>query len=177
MLKDGDTDSRRFEIHDMHFGITERPNMNLQIKKEIENVKVLLANGNILIDADVKDNQLSGAVPNTKYLKPDKNDTGSGPAVDNIGVLHMEMDSELLHGATVQITYKFTILNTSELDYNLELPDEGEKTAETNPNNLLNVYYKFGIYEDVSEDVSKEVTMTATKVVDYMDNKLNYEKT
>lgn len=69
------------------------------------------------------------------------------------GLIQLTMDQELMHGATIQITYAVKITNVGEVDYDSR-----------------NFYYK-GVAE------GNIVTTTANQVVDYVANNLQYDST
>ena len=129
----------KFLFNNIDLGIIRRPIQNLEIKKEISHVQVVLANGQVVIDGDPRD----GTLQYVRFL-PDGN-------------VHIELDSELLQGATLNITYSITVDNTkAEIDYN----DED--------------YYIYGIFP---EDNYKECWKLATveTLLDYLSNDLVYD--
>ncbi len=96
----------------LNFGIIERPRENIIVDKTISNIKMLLSNGQVLFDGD----PYSGELP---YL------IAVGPKEERYNVnnknnrlVRIEMDTELMQSAELQITYKISVKNDSELDYN-----------------------------------------------------------
>ena len=81
--------------------------------------------------------------------------------IDNIvrdtdkGLVQITMDEELMHGATIQVTYAVKITNVGEIDY-----VDGDNK---------NFYYK----GDTSD--AKVVTTTAEQVLDYVQNNFQFE--
>ena len=74
------------------------------------------------------------------------------------GMLRFEMDSELIQGSQVQLTYEIVIRNTSEVDY----VDED--------------FYKFGTEPATDADKQNNiVTIAPTKIVDYLDRDWGFE--
>ena len=71
------------------------------------------------------------------------------------GLIQLTMDEELMHGATIQITYTVKITNVGEVDY----------IDGTNKN-----FYYMG-----NTDGANVVTTTADQVVDYVQNNLQFE--
>lgn len=157
-----------FKVNNIDFGIVERPRQELEIKKQISNFKITLANGQVLIDATVDENGNLGGTHNylttmqSVYKEYDyepefvsamsrfgwryKNNDESP------GFIKAEMDSELIQGSTLEINYRITVTNKSEADY------------------MSQDFYKYAIIDDAKKD-DLAVTITPTSVVDYLDNK------
>ena len=133
-----------YHMINMDFGITERPRQEMKIEKEVSSIKLTLANGQVLMDTTIKDGQVQDKVSGIKVLPRTTGDKGK---------VSLELDSELVHGATLEIGYTMKAINISELDY----IDEN--------------YYKYGIV-----DPSKVVRITPSKVLDYTDNNLTFVK-
>ncbi len=73
------------------------------------------------------------------------------------GLIQLTMDEELMHGATIQITYTVKITNVGETDYY----DTGDAKN----------YYYLG-----NRDGSEVVTTVANQVVDYVQNNLQFDE-
>ena len=124
-------DQKRTRLYDnINFGIVERPRKSIELTKEINYIKLSLANGQVLVEGDPRKDEI-------RYL-----------IYPQGGSLKIEVDSEIIEGATLEVTYGINILNKSEIDYDTES------------------YYKYG-YKD-----GKPVTMTINSVIDYMDEDL-----
>lgn len=124
-------DQKRTRLYDnINFGIVERPRKSIELTKEINYIKLTLANGQVLVEGDPRKDEI-------RYL-----------IYPQGGSLKIEVDSEIIEGATLEVTYGINILNKSEIDYDTES------------------YYKYG-YKD-----GKPVTMTINSVIDYMDEDL-----
>ena len=67
------------------------------------------------------------------------------------GLIQLTMDEELMHGATIEITYKVKVTNVGEVDY------EGQK------------FYYLG-----DSTGANQVTTTANQVIDYVANNLQF---
>lgn len=91
--------SRNYEFK---FGIVERPRQSVEVTKEVDNIKIVLANGQIIIGGN-KDEIRSGR---TKYA-----------VYPEGGPLKIEIDNEIIEGADLDINYKIMIENKSEADY------------------------------------------------------------
>lgn len=84
------------------FGIVERPRASINLTKDIAYIKLVLSNGQVLIDGDPR------------------NDTLQHVTYPNGGILKIEVDNEILQGAKLDITYEIKVDNKSELNYNTE---------------------------------------------------------
>ena len=93
----------KFVFDNIDFGIIERPRQSLLINKEISNIQITLSNGVTLMNGDPRSQNISGVkmLPN--------------------GNVSIEVDDEIIQGATLRITYKITVDNKNcEIDYNDE---------------------------------------------------------
>jgi hypothetical protein len=142
-LLDGQTDSNGnlivgsfTQIYDkLDFGIIQRPIIDLEVKKEVSYIKIILQSGQVLLEGDPRSQDVS-----ISYVK-----TGLS------GIVPVEMDTELLQGATLEVTYAITVTNNSEIDYDYT-KDGGN-------------YYKYG-----TKTASALQIASVTKLVDYLDN-------
>lgn len=128
-----------YEIKNVDFGIVERARQQIDIDKKIKTFKVTLANGQVVVDAQIDENgNLTGTTNNLIYMKP-------GTTSPAKGQLWLQLDSELIQGAKAQIGYEIKVSNNSELDYDTEN------------------YYKYGT------DRNNIITITPAGVYDYLD--------
>lgn len=162
-----------YVLNNIDIGLTERPKSQLEISKQILNVRLTLANGNVLFDATKSaDNvlwrpgeeyNLSEDIENGKYEEYYKEDGKHRYSYrdetlkridelynDTNGLIQLTMDEELMHGATIRITYKTKIKNVGEVDYNSK-----------------DYYYR-------GEPNGEVVTTTANTVIDYVGNNLQF---
>ena len=145
----------KFEVKNMDFGLIERAKQGIILRKRVAHITIKLADGQIIADADVDENgKLSGQTNYLTYMPPSANN-----GIYNNGFLKAEIDKELIQTAYVEIKYEFEIINTSEADF----ASEG--------------YYKFGNEYYTSKgktgEINKEkdiITMSPTKIVDYLDS-------
>lgn len=120
-----------YHLINLDLGLEERPKAQIKMTKQIINVKVVLANESTLFDA-------SNTATNVLWIDhtahgPDTENTYEAannytdqmmqvPVVransSNKGRIQLTMDEELMHGATIQITYAITAANIGEVDYN-----------------------------------------------------------
>ena len=128
----------KFIFDNIDFGIIRRPIQNLDIKKEIAWVQVKLANGQVIIEGDPRKDSINYL----RYL-PDGN-------------IHIELDQELIQGATITIRYDVIVDNrNAEIDYN----DED--------------YYIYGI---VPEGNNNWKIATISNLYDYLSNGLVFDE-
>lgn len=133
-----------FAIKNVDFGIVERARQSMELNKRVKAFKVTLANGQVIADVTIdKDGKLTGTKDHITYM---------GPSATN-GFVKLELDNELIQGATTQIEYEVTVNNNSEKDYDSE------------------EYYKYG---DIKGNI---ITITPTGVYDYLDSTMTLDTT
>lgn len=145
-ITDGTVDQVRFAINNVDFGIVERPKQQLQFSKRVSGFKITLANGQILVDAEItEDGQLRGSHDHTTYIGPSNTNE-----IDVNGIIRTEMDNELIEGATLEITYTMKVTNIGEADY------------------VSDRYYYYG-----NNSGSDKVRVSVTELLDYVDGRLS----
>ena len=146
-ITDGNDDKVEFIVKNLDFGIVERAKQQMDISKRVSAFKVTLANGQVLIDAEVtEDGKLKGNHTNLSYMGP-TNTNG----INVNGILRAELDSELMEGAKVEITYEIKVTNTSEKDYDSER------------------YYLYG-----NKQGAQLIKSSVTGAIDYLDGRLAF---
>lgn len=144
-ITDGNDDKVEFIVKNVDFGIVERAKQLMDISKRVFAFKITLANGQVLMDAEVtEDGKLKGSHSNLSYMGP-TNTNG----INVNGILRAELDSELIEGATVEVTYAIKVTNVSEKDYD-------------SPN-----YYLYG-----NKKGAQLIKNSVTGVIDYLDGKI-----
>lgn len=127
----------KYVFDNIDFGIIRRPKQDLIIRKEVAYIEVTLANGQIVIKGDPRKEKLQ----NVKFLPN--------------GNVHIELDNEIMQGATLKVKYEITVDNTKcEIDYN-----------DSN-------YYYFG---KITKPESWEIA-TITDLFDYPNSGLNFDE-
>ena len=151
-----------YNILNVNLGLEERPKAALTLEKEVTNVKLTLADGSILFDAKAtannvlwKDHKAYDTGYEDNFIDKDK--FGSIENIRNenaskFGLVQLSMDEELMHGATIKISYNMTVTNVGEVDYK------------------ENSFY----YRGIVQDVNNVVTTRADKVLDYVPNNLQF---
>jgi len=131
-------------VRNIDFGIVERARQVLELDKKIKNAKIVLSNGNVLINAEVQeDGTLKDNPKHVVYIPP---------SIGSNGQLKFEIDSDIVQGARLEIEYGLTVKNNSELDY-------------INEN-----FYHYG--NGHGETKEQLVKLNATDVIDYLDNNI-----
>lgn len=137
-VSDGDSEFRVL-FDNVDLGIIRRPLQPLKIDKKVTYIKVTLANGQVIVEGNPE-------TDNLQYVRflPDGN-------------VSIELDNELMQGATLTVRYGITVDNTdAEIDY--YYPD----------------YYIYGIQPSDRENSFK--ISTVTKLYDYLSNDLVYDE-
>ena len=173
-----DPDNRynsNYELNNIDLGLEERPKSQLEIDKSVTNVKVTLANNSILFDINEAannalwqdhkeynvDEEMKDGMYEEYYGDDGKDRYSFRDEIQGIvqstdkGLIQLTMDEELMHGATIQVTYEIKITNVGETDY-----VDGDSK---------NFYYKG---DTSGAHVS---TTTPNQVVDYIQNNLQFE--
>ncbi len=144
----------KFVVSGMNLGIIRRPIQQINIDKRVSNVKVSYANQENFINADIDENgNITGQHEHVVYLGSSANRRQAQ--------IEIQLDNEILQNAGIEVTYEFTIKNESEKDYNSE---EFQRFGCT----LNGERYKY-------KDESKLITLTPTKVVDYLGQESAYK--
>lgn len=158
----GQKKDNQYKIQNVDLGLEERPKAQLVIDKEVSNVKLTLADGSILFDAK---NTASNVLwrDHKAYqvgYKGNVMDPAKFGSLQNIreknsskfGLVQLTMDEELMHGATIEITYQVSIANVGEVDYK------------------DNLFY----YTGNKSANAQVVTIRADQVIDYVANNLQF---
>lgn len=133
-----------FKIENIDFGIVERARQDLTLRKRVNTFKVTLANGQVIADMTIEEKGIiKGERNHVTYVGPSS-------STDN-GFVKLELDNELIQGATVEVEYEIKVTNNSELDY------------------VSEDFYKYGIKS------GNEVTITPTSIIDYLDKNWGFE--
>lgn len=133
----GTDDINSYNIRDIDFGIEERPTASIALNKEIVAIKITLADGTTLIDTE------AGIKKNVQFAP---------------SAISIYMDDEVMQGANIQIKYKVTVKNNSQIDY----------TGAT-ANSVGTTYYTGKV-----STTDRRVTTSVDIVADYVDNSLVY---
>jgi hypothetical protein len=147
--------STSYSIKNVNLGLEERPKAQLSIDKQVTNVKLTLADGSTLFDAT---SQATNVIwrKHSPYTFSYKNNMLTGNSMSTVREKNTYDATfgliQLMHGATIKISYKITVTNVGEVDYK------------------DNQFY----YTGITSDLTTVVTTTANKVVDYVANNLQF---
>lgn len=131
-------ENTEYTVRNIDFGIIERPRSDIYVEKTVSNLKLSTAgDGQTIFDA----NQ---SVPNLTWKANTR---------ENRGLVQATVDENLLHGATLELTFNIKVINTGETDYKDE------------------TYYNTGVITDVNNIV----TLDPVVVVDYVSNNLSFD--
>lgn len=155
-------DDKGYTVNDVDFGIVERPRSLIQILKQIENITIKTQEGEDFIvnggmSEFVTGNVLGVQAIETKstiaqsLLKIKKAGYTINPYYQ--GFVNIVLDEERMRGATIEITYKIIAENLSELDYVM------------------------GNYNDKYKVPENLVKTTVNTIVDYVNNNLKIDTT
>lgn len=136
-------DEHIYQINNVDFGIAERAKQGIEINKFVKEATITLQNGQTVINYN-KDNNVTQGVQKLEQVT-DVTDE----------VIWMQLDNELVHGSTLNVTYGIKVENTSEYDY-----------ADMD-------YYNYGFVPEESkrEDNVRKITPT---VYDYLDSGIQW---
>ena len=137
----GNEENGHYILNNVDLGLIERPKSQFEIDKSITNIKIILANGSTLFDVGKAGENViwkdhnpyniygQSAVSKTArkyeyyYGTSNKNRYSYREEINKIvagtdkGLIQITMDEELMHGSTIQITYKIDVTNIGEVDY------------------------------------------------------------
>ncbi|MBQ7410154.1 MAG: hypothetical protein IJW20_02090 [Clostridia bacterium] len=123
-------DARKFKISNVDFGIEYRPESEIRLVKEIEEVKLVTEDGNTLVDlffitegenentTHKLDTEKSKGLELVQFIT----NTYTNELLNRLtnekkqGFIFVQVDEDILQGCTVQIVYKFEAENNSEVD-------------------------------------------------------------
>lgn len=149
-----DGDELIYKINNVDFGIVERARQEVELKKRVSDLKLTLANGQVISEAkfEYDKNGKLKANGETKHMTF-MGTTNKAEKMTNNGFIKLELDNELIQGAVLEARYKMEFYNKSELDYNT--PD----------------YYWFG---EINKDAL--VKITPARIIDYLDSSWSFEE-
>lgn len=121
--KEGQQKQGNYKINDVNLGLEERPKAQLSVDKKVTNVRLTLADGSTLFDASQKATNVlwRNHKPHEFNIRGSK--LAQNPMTQirdfdaQYGLIQMSMDEELMHGATIKISYEVTVTNVGEVDY------------------------------------------------------------
>lgn len=116
--------AKDYVIKNIDLGLVERPRAQLKLTKELSNIKISLANGNIIFNSNQAVNNLVYMKHNQHKVTYDGRDkklldrvTPSTNSETHAELIQAYMDEELIAGANIEATYRITVENVGEVDY------------------------------------------------------------
>ncbi len=180
--------NRKFTIAHIDFGLEYRPENEIRLVKEIEEVKLITEDGETLVDLYFYTDGKGTATTH----KVDKNKSKGLELVqfvsnaynvllkdltneDKQGFVFVQVDEEILQGCTVQIVYKFEAENNSEIDRITVNLDEIRYKENPEAQKLINAYPTAKVVADkdytasgiAAEVVKADMYKTDAKGVEY----------
>lgn len=139
------------------FGIIERARQEYDTNKRISNLKITLANGQVLINGNPYKQLPENTTNIEEYWKNLESASEDPlPYVKALrGQIIAEIDNEILQGATLNVEYTISIKNKAEIDYNYK--DNKD-------------YYYYG------KNGKEKNNTVIRKIVDYMDDGIVYDE-
>ncbi len=134
------------ENKNLDFGIILRPIVELTLDKNLTNMSIQLANGQMLVNGNPYEQDL----PYTRAVE------------DNV---YVDMDADLIQGAALNIEYEIKLINNSEVDYKFTNLSTSDSKAIAGRR-----YYYFGDNTG-AEKIDKYIKL----VGDYLDGELVYD--
>lgn len=159
------------ELSVFDFGVIERAREDIYTEKTIENVKVTLANGQILTQGNPNN---SGELSYAKATGFNRFSNSADSRNEHYKRLIIEMDQELIQGAQLDITYSLKVTNDSEKEYDYYLGDTAEVCADPtkyDPTKVRTEFYYFGTYSSSDKLINSSINC----LVDYVDTDLEYK--
>ena len=159
-----------YKIENIDFGIVERARQRIELLKRINHLRVTLANGEVVSDVEINDAGVpTGETSHVTYMHPTEHQNNNKG-----GFIKVELDNELLQGALLEVTYKFTFKNLSETD----VKSEDYYTYGTTKSYGNYEIYGRGTSGNMYRGKVNEadiITITPSVMVDYLDKDWGYE--
>ena len=133
-------------VKNIDFGIIERPRSDILVEKRVSHLKITTAgDGQTIFDTNQKATDLTWVA--------NERDNNDRTRVKQ-GLVQATIDDNLIHGASLEITFAIKVTNTGETDY----------TDET--------YYNTGVITDANNIV----TLKPANIIDYVSNNIVYDQ-
>lgn len=170
-------------VENIDFGLEKRSSTNIVIDKQIEEIKLTTSTGQIILDA-LYDITYNSDVATVTLNTTNSVGTENLQALNNTntiqGFRYINIDEEILQGTTIEVKYRFTALNTGEVDRCADALKTitdfdtviASETTDTNFGNYLGKVYYSGRYAmDAAGSCDDAIVETTVhKLVDYVDN-------
>lgn len=152
-----DNNARDFNIENVDFGIEYRPESQISLVKEIDEMKITTEDGEVLADlffytegegeeaTHHLDMEKSIGLDLVQFISNDYTSLLSGLTTEDIqGFVYLQIDDDILQGSKIEITYKFKAQNNSEVDRITENLDDIRYKENKVTIDLINAYNSKG---------------------------------
>ena len=170
-------------VENVDFGLERRSPTNIVIDKQIEEIKLITSTGQVILDA-IYDITYNGDIATVTLNTVNSVGTENLQALNNTsaiqGFRYINIDEDILQGATIEVRYRFTALNSGEVDRCAEILKTitdfdsviASEITDTNFGNYLGKVYYSGRYAMDGSGTCDDaiVETTVHKLVDYVDN-------
>ena len=153
-----DNNARDFKIENVDFGVEYRPESQISLLKEIDEMKITTEDGETLADlffytegegehaTHHLDMEKSVGLDLVQFISNDYTALLSGLATEKLqGFVYLQIDDDILQGSKIEITYKFKAQNNSEVDRITENLDDIRYKENDATINLINAYNGKGV--------------------------------
>ena len=153
-----DNNARDFKIENVDFGVEYRPESQISLLKEIDEMKITTEDGETLADlffytegegeaaTHHLDMDKSVGLDLVQFISNDYTALLSGLATEKLqGFVYLQIDDDILQGSKIEITYKFKAQNNSEVDRITENLDDIRYKENDATINLINAYNGKGV--------------------------------
>lgn len=157
-LQYSDNNSRDFKIENVDFGVEYRPESQISLVKEIDEMKITTEDGETLADlffytegegehvTHHLNMEKSTGLDLVQFISNDYTALLTGLTTEKLqGFVYLQIDDDILQGAKIEITYKFKAQNNSEVDRITENLDDIRYKENDTTIKLINSYNGKGI--------------------------------
>lgn len=146
--KDNPNEKHEYYIKNIDFGLVERPETRINIRKEINAIQLLKNDGRELIlgvKCDENGNIIKDSAQGNNTVRLEKiSEINKESLGDGQGFKYIAMETKMLNGLQVKLTYRIEVINNSEIDYTTTLLADCKN---------INALYKYiDRFENTSED-------------------------
>lgn len=157
-LQYSDNNARDFKLENVDFGVEYRPESQISLVKEINEMKITTEDGETLADlffytegegenlTHHLDMEKSKGLDLVQFISNDYTALLSGLTTEDIqGFIYLQIDSDILQGSKIEITYKFKAQNNSEVDRITQNLDDIRYKENKATIDLMDLYNKAGV--------------------------------
>lgn len=161
-----------YTVQDIDFGIARRAKQDVELTKKIKSYKVILANNQVISEIYYDEKGNMKKTGSTKYVGP--NQQSSTGETTRYGFVNTEMDTEIMEGAVVSVTYEIKFENKSEVDIATEeYYKYGQNIKAITQNENGKYFDKDG--NKIAIDSNDIITTTPDYMIDFLDKNWGYK--